>query len=203
MGKPRVVLMPGDAGIGKSRLLSEVRAPARRGGFRVYHGRCYEDMQVPYLPFIEALRSQREPNSGEAEGICAEEDALIEQLLTRVVVSTSGASAFTTAQADQDRLRVFLEVSRAVLTVAQRSPTLFVIMTYTGLILPRSICCSISFSLWQIRRRVSRCLSCWSVLTCLRKAWSVWHACLLASSVRASAIRFHCGALTKRRVISS
>src|SRR5262245_30721225 len=57
-GQPRVVLIPGDAGIGKTRLLQEVRAMAVQRGIPVCYGRCYEELALPYLPFIEALRAQ-------------------------------------------------------------------------------------------------------------------------------------------------
>src|SRR5213596_1847018 len=59
-GKPRVVLIPGEAGIGKTRHLHEVLALARQRGIQVYHGRCYEDVMLPYLPFVETLRAQLE-----------------------------------------------------------------------------------------------------------------------------------------------
>jgi AAA ATPase domain len=54
-GQPRVVLMPGDAGIGKTRLLHEVRAGALRRRLQVGYGRGYEDLLLPYLPFVEVL----------------------------------------------------------------------------------------------------------------------------------------------------
>jgi hypothetical protein len=56
-GQPRLVLMPGEAGIGKSRLLLEVQAQARRRGVQVGLGRCYEDLTLPYLPFVGAWRT--------------------------------------------------------------------------------------------------------------------------------------------------
>src|SRR4029453_15986262 len=58
-GEPRVVLIEGDAGIGKSRLVHEVQSIAARLGMDVCFGRCYEDLALPYLPFIESLLPQR------------------------------------------------------------------------------------------------------------------------------------------------
>lgn len=56
-GAPGRVLVAGDAGSGKTRLLSEVSARAERDGWQVLTGHCLDigDSGVPYLPFIEAL----------------------------------------------------------------------------------------------------------------------------------------------------
>jgi DNA-binding CsgD family transcriptional regulator/tetratricopeptide (TPR) repeat protein len=56
-GSGTIALVAGDAGIGKSRLASEVAARAREEGFEVLIGRCIDlvDTQLPYQPFVEAL----------------------------------------------------------------------------------------------------------------------------------------------------
>src|SRR5262249_32549751 len=60
-GRPQVVLIQGEAGVGKTRLLKEVRSIALRHGIKVCSGRCYEDLALPYLPFVESLLSQLGP----------------------------------------------------------------------------------------------------------------------------------------------
>jgi len=53
----RAVMISGEMGMGKSRLLAEMYLEARARGFHVLEGRTYESGGMfPYLPFIEALR---------------------------------------------------------------------------------------------------------------------------------------------------
>src|SRR4051812_50215535 len=53
---PRVVLVCGEAGIGKTRLVAEVEAAA--GGWLVLHGECVEfgGEELAYAPVVAALR---------------------------------------------------------------------------------------------------------------------------------------------------
>jgi DNA-binding CsgD family transcriptional regulator len=52
------VLLSGDAGVGKTRLLDEVIARAVQRGVRVLTGHCVDlgDVGLPYLPFVDLLR---------------------------------------------------------------------------------------------------------------------------------------------------
>jgi len=63
-----LVVIAGEAGIGKTHLLAELPRVARQRGCRVLTGHCYQTEQVlPFRPFIEALRQG---------GIARETDAL-------------------------------------------------------------------------------------------------------------------------------
>ncbi|HET8936354.1 MAG TPA: AAA family ATPase [Polyangiales bacterium] len=56
-GAGRLILVSGDAGIGKSRLLSELSALATARGFSAWQGSCYAGGVAPaYWPWIEILR---------------------------------------------------------------------------------------------------------------------------------------------------
>jgi DNA-binding NarL/FixJ family response regulator len=57
-GVPQVVVLAGDAGVGKTRLLLALADRARRRGMRVLVGNCVElgDIGLPYLPVVDALR---------------------------------------------------------------------------------------------------------------------------------------------------
>ncbi|MDQ6721986.1 MAG: AAA family ATPase [Candidatus Dormibacteraeota bacterium] len=55
-GEGSVVVLAGDAGIGKSRLCAELATRAERIGATVMEGSCSEaDLALPYLPFLEAI----------------------------------------------------------------------------------------------------------------------------------------------------
>src|SRR5262245_42600877 len=80
-GRGGVVIIEGEAWIGKSRLLTEVVGKASRSGFRVLLGRCHESEQIlPFGPWVEALplrrararrRGARRARAGVAHGASA------------------------------------------------------------------------------------------------------------------------------------
>ncbi len=79
-GQPVVTLISGDAGVGKTRLVTELAARARDRGFTVLSGRCAElGDAVPYLPLADALRdATNRPSPG---------GALLDALAARPVLS--------------------------------------------------------------------------------------------------------------------
>jgi DNA-binding CsgD family transcriptional regulator len=56
--QPAVLLVSGEAGVGKTRLLHEIATDARRRGFRILEGGCVQlgSDGLPFGPVIEALR---------------------------------------------------------------------------------------------------------------------------------------------------
>ena len=75
VGRPHAprVLLAGDAGVGKTRLLDELTARAAARGVRVLTGHCVDlgDVGLPYLPFVDLLRpvaadpSSRRPSAAQ------------------------------------------------------------------------------------------------------------------------------------------
>ncbi len=57
-GSGQVVLVGGEAGIGKSRLVTEARRRADQRGWQMVQGHCFEpDVVFPYAPLIDLLRT--------------------------------------------------------------------------------------------------------------------------------------------------
>ena len=57
-GKGQVALLCGEAGIGKSRLVTEIKTEAFAQGFQLLQGNCYPtDRSFPYAPLLDLLRS--------------------------------------------------------------------------------------------------------------------------------------------------
>ena len=55
-GEGRLIALGGEAGMGKTRLASELVRPARRLGWEVLWGACSEaELPLPYLPLVEAI----------------------------------------------------------------------------------------------------------------------------------------------------
>jgi class 3 adenylate cyclase len=54
-GRPRLALLVGEAGIGKTRLAEELAAQASASGFLVCAARCDERLQEPYGPLLDSL----------------------------------------------------------------------------------------------------------------------------------------------------
>ena len=59
LGLPSLVLLAGEAGVGKSRLVSEFSARAEAAGAAVITGGCLDlgEGGLPYAPFVEAMRA--------------------------------------------------------------------------------------------------------------------------------------------------
>src|SRR5205807_5695519 len=54
-GERRAVLLAGEPGIGKTRLVAEMAARAAADGALVLYGGCEEDLGLAYQPFVEAF----------------------------------------------------------------------------------------------------------------------------------------------------
>src|SRR4029453_6185991 len=79
-GRPRVAIVSGEAGVGKTRLLEEL-AREPRADLVVVTGRCSEDASLPYLPFVEALSSWLLQSDEGSDTLLGEEAPGLPQLL--------------------------------------------------------------------------------------------------------------------------
>jgi class 3 adenylate cyclase len=123
-GVPVVLLIEGEAGIGKSRLIRRLVQCAQGTGFQAGIGRSQQDLAVPYLPVATALRSVLGSDS-QAKGAPLGASFPFSALDAAPALSAIGAGH--PDRDHQDRLRLFLSVSRLVLALARRQPTLLVL----------------------------------------------------------------------------
>jgi DNA-binding CsgD family transcriptional regulator len=119
-GRPSAILLSGDAGVGKSRMVAEAVDRAGAMGFAVLVGRCLDtaDAALPYLPFTEIVGALV---AGHPEA--AREHPALRSLLPGGVERSEPAG--------EDRalgqLRVFDAVLSALDDLSERSPALLVV----------------------------------------------------------------------------
>lgn len=123
-GNGRVVAVLGEAGIGKSRFVEEIRFEAIKHGSAVLIGRSYESEQIlPFGPWVDALR--RGNVVSELEGL----DGLSpiwRAELARLFPELAGSGLNAPADV-ADQLRLFEAVAQLVAHLAARKPLLLVL----------------------------------------------------------------------------
>ncbi|WP_161962314.1 helix-turn-helix transcriptional regulator [Nocardioides speluncae] len=121
----RAVLLSGDAGVGKTRLLTELRDVAFTEGWQVVAGHCLDfgDSALPYLPFSEVLGRLATDLPDIVAKVAADQPAL-NRLLPGRRVMTEGESGDA---ATVDRGDIFDAVHALLETAAEAAPLLLVI----------------------------------------------------------------------------
>lgn len=118
------VLVAGDAGVGKTRLLGELGDHARDAGWRVLVGHCLDfgDSALPYLPFTEVFGDLAVEDPQAVESL-ADELPAVRRLLPRQRVMWPEHESATSL----DRGDLFEAVHRALESLAADGPLLVVI----------------------------------------------------------------------------
>jgi predicted ATPase/DNA-binding CsgD family transcriptional regulator len=123
-GRPAHALIGGDAGVGKTRLVSELAARAADRGFVVLSGRCAElGDSIPYLPLADALR---EGSTGPAAGPLG--DALAARpVLTRLLPDREAVPAAASEISGLAQQQLFGAVLGLLAELAAASPVLLIL----------------------------------------------------------------------------
>ncbi|MGI5244999.1 helix-turn-helix transcriptional regulator [Dactylosporangium sp. CA-139066] len=118
-GEARTVLVSGEAGVGKSRLLREFSAIARTAGAHVLHGSCDESLgeSVPYVALTEALEG-----FGSEHGDAAGELGGPSYAMLAGLFDGTGRPAPLSTQH-----QVFLAVRRMLDRIGERAPAVLIL----------------------------------------------------------------------------
>ncbi|WP_425526180.1 helix-turn-helix transcriptional regulator [Streptomyces mirabilis] len=116
-GTPRAVVLSGDAGVGKTRVLTEAAAHATRTGMTVLTGHCVDlgDVGLPYLPFTEIL------------GVLGGDERFAAALAAHPAVERLLGSGSGTDTDTGSRLRLFEGVAGLLADAADITPLLLVL----------------------------------------------------------------------------
>ncbi len=123
--RPRAVLLAGDAGVGKTRLLAELVARATGAGWRVLVGHCLDfgDSALPYLPFTEIFGRLSTTDPEDASRLVSAHPALAHLQPGRRLLSGPSPATVETL----DRGDVFDSLHAAFEDLAESRPLLVVV----------------------------------------------------------------------------
>lgn len=125
-GQGQVVLVRGEPGIGKSRLVAEAKAYAAAHNFLLLQGNCFQmDSSYPYAPLLDLLRAAALPiaESPDPDPIVLE----FARLLPELVLSFPGSLPAPLPDPEQEKRRLFAALSRFFKEQASQHPLLLVI----------------------------------------------------------------------------
>src|SRR6266566_1214984 len=126
-GQGHIALIAGEAGIGKSRLVSELKALAVVEGFLVVQGACFPtDLTYPYAPLLDLLRSLVASNPKASLTAAVETLARdIFPLLPELVPDQT--TPLSRLEPEQEKHRLFAVLATFFLYLSTQSPVLLII----------------------------------------------------------------------------
>ncbi|NHA01436.1 AAA family ATPase [Nocardioides sp. W3-2-3] len=129
-GSPqRVLLLSGDAGVGKTRLLRSLRDHAHDAGWQVLAGHCldFADSALPYLPFSEVLGRIATEHPALVDAVATDHPALTRLQPGRRTRSAGEDDPGGEVGHAPDRGDIFVAVHALLEAVAAEAPVLLVV----------------------------------------------------------------------------
>ena len=123
-----VVVVSGEAGVGKTTLIAEAARVAFDGGACVLIGHCEEDLATPYQLFAEALGHlvDHAPDD-ELVSLVGGDGAVLAGLLPGLVRRMPGIGASTAADADTGRYQLFAAAAEFLSRLSTQQPVVVVL----------------------------------------------------------------------------
>jgi predicted ATPase len=128
-GSGRCIFLTGEAGIGKSRLIEELRRQATSGNFTILQGNCFEqETSFPYAPWIDALRAYFTPLDAtqikELLGPLAPEFI---KLLPELALLIPAIQPSPPLEPLAEKYRFFESLARFIVSLAKANPLLMIL----------------------------------------------------------------------------
>ncbi|MCL5995719.1 MAG: AAA family ATPase [Chloroflexi bacterium] len=125
----QTVLISGEAGIGKSRLVAEAKADAIRQGFLVLQGNCFQsDPAYPYAPLLDLLRPTLSVDHLEADAPqWASMTHELSRLLPDLMPLSGPLEPAPIHEADQNKRRLFAALLQVFNFFVARQPVLMIV----------------------------------------------------------------------------
>jgi DNA-binding SARP family transcriptional activator/class 3 adenylate cyclase len=123
----RAVLVAGEPGIGKTRLVREFARTAHERGATVLAGSCHEETLVPYQPFVEALGHYVACSSAAELAVHVTPRRAQLAAIVPELEDSRTASVPTGLGAEQERFRLFEAVSSLLADAAHLRPLVLVL----------------------------------------------------------------------------
>jgi DNA-binding CsgD family transcriptional regulator/predicted negative regulator of RcsB-dependent stress response len=131
-GKGQVALLCGEAGIGKSRLVAEIKTEAFAQSFQLLQGNCFPtDLAFPYAPLLDLLHSvfitpSRVRIAADMEPFARELAPLLPEII-HVFPDLASLPPLSSLDPEQEKRRLFAALAHFFLSQAAHHPLLLLV----------------------------------------------------------------------------
>ena len=127
-GRSATVLVSGDPGIGKSRLLREFARTVQHGEGIVLHGRCDPELAIPYQPFVECMSEAVTASpDGVLADLAAPKLAELARMVPDLVSRRNDLPSPAKADPDVERYLLFGAAAALLTALARTAPVLLIL----------------------------------------------------------------------------